>query len=782
MRKKNRLSVASLLVWLLCGLAFVQCSTTRNLPEGEVLYTGIRKIQINNKDKSPKGGSTLDEVEAAISVAPNNSFMGSASIRTPFPVGLWLYNGFANAKSGIGKWIFDKLAPTPVLISTVNPATRSKVGTNLLRDYGYFNGKVTYEIVDTKNPKKQKISYTIDMGKPYRIDSVIYEGFAQPVQELIEQHYDARLVHKGDQFDVTVLQRERERLMYLMRDNGFHYFRNEYITFLADTLLRPGAVCLKVTPRPNIPEEANKRYYIGNTFLSLTGFNGETPTDSMRQEDMTLYYYGDKPAVKMSVLRDRIIHKPGEIFSLKRLEYSQEGLTRLGIFKYNEFNYVPRDTTKANCWLDVWINSALDLPYDAQLELNVANKSTRQLGPGAIFTLSRKNFMRMGASLNLELKGSYEWQTQETTLGEKSKLNSYEMGASLSLNFPRLVLPWDGDKGNQYKFFSETNFKIYTNLLNRGRYFRMLSFGGQAQYSFRRRWSWRHTITPFQLTYNTLLSHTAVFDSVATANPLLFQSLDNQFIPAMKYTLTYDDAYKKKRKNSLWWESSITSAGNVTSLAYAIAGRGFKETNKQLLGTPFSQFLKLTSELRWLHTFDRKNQLAMRLMGGVIWAYGNRSVAPYSEQFYVGGANSIRAFTFKSIGPGRFLPDPTDAYAFMDATGDLKLEANIEYRFRILSNLFGGTLNGATFIDAGNVWLLRNDDARSGAQFSYGNFFKDIALGTGFGLRYDLSFLVLRLDLGAALHLPYATYKSGYYNVPKFRDGLSLHFAIGYPF
>ncbi len=148
----------------------------------------------------------------------------------------------------------------------------------------------------------------------------------------------------------------------------------------------------------------------------------------------------------------------------------------------------------------------------------------------------------------------------------------------------------------------------------------------------------------------------------------------------------------------------------------------------------------------------------------------------------MGGANSIRAFTFKSIGPGRFLPDPTDAYAFMDATGDLKLEANIEYRFRILSNLFGGTLNGATFIDAGNVWLLRNDDARPGAQFSYGNFFKDIALGTGFGLRYDLSFLVLRLDLGAALHLPYATYKSGYYNVPKFRDGLSLHFAIGYPF
>lgn len=169
-------------------------------------------------------------------------------------------------------------------------------------------------------------------------------------------------------------------------------------------------------------------------------------------------------------------------------------------------------------------------------------------------------------------------------------------------------------------------------------------------------------------------------------------------------------------------------------------------------------------------------------MGGVIWAYGNKTIAPYSEQFYVGGANSIRAFTVRSIGPGRFHPANNSDYSYVDETGDIKLEANLEYRFRILSNFLGGNLNGATFLDAGNVWLMRKDEARPGAEFSLRHFFDSIALGTGVGIRYDLSFLILRLDFGFALHVPYDTEKSGYYNIPKFKDGMGIHFAIGYPF
>jgi outer membrane protein assembly factor BamA len=172
-----------------------------------------------------------------------------------------------------------------------------------------------------------------------------------------------------------------------------------------------------------------------------------------------------------------------------------------------------------------------------------------------------------------------------------------------------------------------------------------------------------------------------------------------------------------------------------------------------------------------------KSSIAARLMGGILYSYGNQTVAPYSEQFYIGGANSIRAFTVRSLGPGSFHPDAANNYGYIDQTGDIKLEANVEYRFPLLGDLYG-----ATFLDAGNVWLLRKDEQRPGGQLTLKDFGKTIALGTGVGIRYDLTFLVVRLDLGIALHAPYETGKSGYYNIPKFKDGLGLHFAIGYPF
>ena len=422
-----------------------------------------------------------------------------------------------------------------------------------------------------------------------------------------------------------------------------------------------------------------------------------------------------------------------------------------------------------------------DLPYDSELEFNLTTKDTKQTGPGAKFNLSRKNFMRMGASLNLELKGSYEWQTSSTVDGRSSVMNSYELGAALSLQFPRIILPWLRDRIDPFRFPSNTNFKLYAEQINRARYFKMLSFGGTVSYSFQPKRSMKHSVTPLNLAFNTLQNRTDEFNQIAAQNPMLFYSLNDQFIPSQSYTVTFDNSFRK-RKNRVWWENSLTSAGNITSLVYAAFGQKFTEKDKKLLGTPFAQFLKYSSEVRNTVWFNDMHQLAFRAMGGIIWAYGNKTIAPYTEQFYVGGANSIRAFTIRSIGPGRYQPSADNTYSYVDQTGDIKLEANIEYRFRLLSKFAGGNLNGAVFLDAGNVWLLREDPARPDAQFTFNRFFDSIALGTGAGIRYDLEFLVLRLDLGIALHVPYDTGKKGYYNIPRFKDGMGLHFAIGYPF
>lgn len=764
------------LLGMLAGLS--SCSTTKHLPEGETLYLGLKNITIQNEDETKAGQTALDEVMGAISIAPNNAIVTYPNVRFPVPFGLWMYNRFERYEKGFGRWIFKHLAADPVLLSEVNPDTRAKVAGNLLRDYGFFDGHVTWKIDSTKNERAVKLSYDIDMGRPYRIDTLLYEGFAPRTDSLIHARSSERLVHTDDYFNVNTLNAERQRVVDLLRNHGYYYARTDFLTFLADTLMRPGYVMLKMVPAANLPKEALKTYHIGKTAVYLTGYNGEPPVDSMKLRDFTVFYAGDKPGLRFDVLRKRFLYRKGELYSQTRQDYTQEALSRLGVFKFNEMQYLPRSGEDT---LDVRVNAMFDLPYDSELELNVTTKSTKQTGPGAIFKLTKKNFLRMVASLNLELKGSYEWQTSSTVDGDKSVMNSYELGAALSLDFPRIVIPWVRNRIDPFRFPSETHFRIYAEQVNRARYFKMLSFGGSISYSFQKSRSMKHTVTPVHLAFNHLQRRTATFDSIALANPMLFHSLDDQFIPSISYTFTYDDSWRQRRWR-IWWENSFTSAGNITSAIYAAFGRGFKEKEKKFLGTPFAQFLKFTSEIRPLFYINEKQQLAGRLMAGVIWAYGNKTIAPYNEQFYVGGANSIRAFTVRSLGPGRFHPADNAAYSYVDETGDIKLEANLEYRFRLFSNMFGGNLNGAVFLDAGNVWLMRKDEARPGAEFTFKHFFDNIAVGTGVGIRYDLSFLVLRLDWGIALHVPYETGRSGYYNIPRFKDGQGLHFAIGYPF
>ena len=772
MRNKN-----TLLVGLLCILMSA-CSTTKNLPDGETLYTGIDKQEVVNEDKTLAGITALTEVEAALAYAPNNAIFGSSSLRWPVPFGLWVYNGFEKYqdKKGIGRWIFDHLGKSPVLMSSVNGETRAKVATNLLHDYGYFNGSVSYKEVPQKNPKEAKVSYVIDMARPYFLDSIAYLKYPHYADSLIQSTRSLSVLKSEENFSVIKLEEERQRLSNLFRNHGYYYYRPEFTTYRADTLQKSGYVSLQVVPRNGIPAEAKKQYYIGNTSVYLTGYDNEPPTDTLRLRTMTFYYSGKKPGIRPNALMRNVFFRKGELFSQDRQTFTQEAIARMGVFRYSEFRYEPKDTTANGDTLNVNMYATFDKPYNAELELNMTTKSTDQTGPGAVFKITRNNFQRMGANLSFEVRGSYEWQTNSNVEGNSSKLNSYELGTSLSLDFPRLILPWKDTDLLRSRYQQKTSFKIYGNLLNRARFFNMLSFGGNVTYDFRKSRTWKHTITPFQLTFNTLMSTTERFDSITATNPSLALSLGDQFIPSMNYTFTYDNA-RLKRDYQLWWENSITSAGNVTSLLYAALGKDFSEKNKKLLGTPFAQFMKFTSEIRTLFKVGEKQHIAARLMGGVLWSYGNQTIAPYSEQFYIGGANSLRAFTVRSLGPGTYNPGENTKYGYLDQTGDIKLEANVEYRFPIFGDLYG-----ATFLDAGNVWLMRKDESRPGGELTLKNFAKSIALNTGVGVRYDLTFLVIRLDMGIALHVPYETGKSGYYNIPKFKDGLGLHFAIGYPF
>lgn len=763
-------------IYILTLLIICSCSTTRLIEDGEQLYTGTKRIHFEGQKEFASGeiGETaITEVEAALAATPNASIAGSSKYKG-IPFGLWWYNAFGNSKGKVGEWFFRNFATTPVLISKVNPELRSHVATNVLSYYGYFNGKVTPTIItDKKNPKKAAVEYNITLHRPYILGNIEYRGFSGNADSIITASSRSSLLKSGEQFSVKNLSGERERINTLLRNNGYYYSQTGYIEILADTVNRPGEVDLRLQPIKGLSANVKRPYRIGHLYLRVNDNKSRygAATDTLTRGNVSYIFTGDKQPVRQGAILRNIFLRHGELYSQQEQQRSLQQLSKMNIFGSVNFNFTPRPESDS---LDMFVTAQLDKPYNFTFELNATSKSNSQIGPGSKVTLSRNNIFRGGEILKLSLQGSYEWQTDGSVKGRQAVINSWEIGSDVSLTFPRLFFPVIHRR--YLRFPATTALRLYGSQMNRSGFFKMVHVGGDVEYKIYTKNTTTHTVTPFRLTYDMLQRTTAKFDSIAASNRSIANSFRNQFIPAMQYTFTYDNTPTPHR-NKTWLEVSATSSGNVTSLLFAAFGEKWDKKDKNLFKNPYAQFVKLTAEIRQLYRINAKNHIATRFMAGVIKSYGNSDYAPYSEQFYIGGANSLRAFTVRSIGPGSYHPDKETRYSYLDETGTLKFEANIEYRFGIF-----GDLNGALFVDAGNVWLLEKDESRPGGEFKLDSFAKQIALNTGAGLRYDLEFMVLRLDFGVALHAPYDTGKSGYYNIPNFGKGFAWHFAIGYPF
>lgn len=766
------------IIYIMSALLLTACSTTKYVPEGDQLYTGIKKLEFIEPElyaATPTGETAMEEVTYALSCAPNGSIAGSSSLRG-LPIGLWWYNRYHNAKSRLGKWFFNTFATDPVLISGVNPELRAQVATDILKYYGYFNGKVESQVItDKKNPKKAKVSYTVKLGKPYVYDSIAYCNFPPSADSLITATMRNRLVKTGEQFNAAAMEEERNRLNSLFRNNGYYYYQPGYINYLADTVSVPGMVSMRVQPLNNLSPLISRIWKIGKINLRVTnenmGLSRGMKADTLKGRNFTYVYYGDKPPVRLGALLRNIQIRRGELYSHDSQQLSLQRMGQMNIFSSVNFNLTPRSDSDT---LDVNISAQLDKPYDLTFELNVTSKSNDQIGPGSKISIARRNVFRGGETLKLSLTGSYEWQTDKNVKGRAAVINSWEMGADVSLTFPRLFFPIIHRR--HLRMPSSTSLRIFTNQMNRSGFFRMIRSGGDATYKIFTKTTTTHTVIPFRLSYDMLLSTTAKFDSIAAGNRSIENSFRNQFIPAMQYTFTYDNASTGHR-NKTWLEASVTSAGNVTSLMFAAFGKSLSEKNKNIMGNPYAQFIKATAEIRQLWRINSNHYIATRMMLGAIHSYGNSDYAPYSEQFHIGGANSLRAFTVRSVGPGSYHPSGENRYSYLDETGTLKFETNIEYRFRLVADL-----HGAIFADAGNIWLMKKDPERPGGEITLSDLGDQIALNTGFGFRYDLEFLVLRVDFGLGLHAPYKTKRKGYFNLSPFKDGFAWHFAIGYPF
>lgn len=742
------------------------CSTTRRLPDGEQLYTGIKKIDIITEDgeKIPDGVTT--QLTEAVSVSPNNAIFGSAQYRWPVPMGLWVYNNWNNPPKGLKHWLYEKLVSEPVLVSDVRPNVRSKMADEILDNNGYFRGSASYEIIDQKNPRKAKINYTIHTGPAYTLDSISLLPDTCRLNHLIDSiaMRDPYLV-RGERYSTDSLSAVRTRITNKLRNRGFYFFRPDYIEYMADSVNHPLKIDLRMMLASNIPAAMLAQYTTGNVTVYVHRNKGGGTPDTIPTANATLIQM-QPSRLRQKLIPECVTFRKGKTFSVRDMNNTQTRLARLGIFNAINIEVVP-DSAFANRQLNVAVNCTFDTPLEATFELNASSKSNSYIGPGMLIGLTNRNIFGGGEQFNVTLTGNYEWQTGK---GKSSLFNSYEVGISTSLAVPRLLAPNFIRRRNRN--LNWTRFTLDFDMLNRPHYFKMAQFNLSFSYDWQSSRYSSHSLTPFKLTYTNLLHTTEAFDSITGANPAIALSFRSQYIPQLSYTYTFDRAFNSS--NSLTWQFSVQEAGNLFWSIYELCG---KKGEKELFSTPFSQFVKAQTQLVYNRRLWGNNWLVSRVAVGAAHAYGNAKEVPYAEQFYVGGANSIRAFTVRSLGPGSYRPPEDVQNSYFDQTGTFKFEMNVEYRFQII-----GPLHGALFVDAGNVWLLKNDPLRPGGQLTASHFLRDIALGTGAGVRFDIGMLVLRGDLGIGIHAPYDTGRSGYYNMESFGKSLAFHLAIGYPF
>ena len=788
----NRYYIGLLLLALIVALS-TSCSTTKKLGENDVLYTGVKHLKYHEAGTKLDAG-VKDDIFTAINVRPNNPLY-SPYYRTPFPFGLMIYNNIDEDATGFKGWLYRHFAAKPVLIKRVNPKARVDMINTILRNNGYFTSSASYSLIPSKNPKKAKISYDVNVNPPYTIGNVHYTGGKSELLMMVDSLARAnRYLQTGSRYCLDSLSAVRIDITNYVRNHGYYFFRPEYIQYLADSVQENGVIHLRLVESNDIPNNARMRYITHDIVATVVNDDARGVPDTIENDRCTLIKY--QPVyIKDHVIPNCIRARRGGLFRVNSIDRTQAALSRLGIFSTVDIQLNPLDsvTPEGEGLLDLVINCQLDKPWEVTFEMHGVSTSNSFIGPGVDIGASHKNAFGAGEKFSVDIYGNYEWQTGGAGSYKGADFNSYEFGIESKLDFPRLLAPRFLYPSRRYTNW--TRFALSADLMNRPDFFKM------SQLSLAATWEWHadryssHVLTPFKLTYNRVLSMSdrfknmlngiVVTDSDTVVGPpkkALKESFKNVFIPKIEYTYTFDRDITNR--DHITFTGTVTEAGNIASGLWSMFG---VKGTKKLLGTPFSQFVKAQGQVVWTRRLGVKSALATRLLLGVAHAYGNSSEVPYREQFYVGGSNSVRGFAVRTLGPGSFHPAEVDPnaknseeiarYSYYDQTGTFKFEANAEYRFPIL-----GYFNGAVFLDAGNIWLLEDDTERPGGKLKMKNFFKELALGTGVGLRFDMTMLVVRADLGIAIHAPYETSRGGYFNIPSFKKALAFHLAIGYPF
>lgn len=737
------------------------CNVKKYVPENELLYTGGKVIV--ESDTVIEHQKQLKEVlEEVLQPEPNKKILGMR-------LGLYYYYLMQKDNpSFFTKFLYRKIGEKPVYKSDVDEYEVRELLINRLENRGFFYSNAISEFNDRK--KTSSVEYTVKTPSPYRLATYQMDSMSEPAYSQIKKSFEASYFKKNMRLDLAHMKTERQRIDKDLKDAGYYNFNAEFLKFEVDTnQYEKKKFDLFLGLKDNTPQKSLVPYKI--TKINVYGkHDTQDSTISSVERYNDKNYINSERYFKSKHLDEYIQLKEGQYYNSTDSKNTSRRLSSIGLYKYVSLQYNEMDERLTDevgeLEVDIFLSPLNKRALRA--ELQAVTKSNNFSGPGLNLTYSSRNLFKGGEILNVIAKGAYEFQASAKGSGANYSL---ETGLKTELIVPRVLFPIKLDH-NYFEYnIPKTIMSIEGNYMHRSKLYTLLSGTTKFGYTWQANKYMHYEVNPISVNYTKLFYTSAEFDQVLEKNPFIKSSFDQKLISGLTSTITYNGLIDTYKKHKFYASSNIELAGNSISL---FARRSGTSDKKRFLGLEYAQFAKADLDIRYHLNLGKEQLLAARIYGGYGIAYGNSDVVPYIRQFYSGGAYSVRAFRIRGLGPGTFNKEENPNISYFDQTGNIRLEANLEYRFPIYS-----FLKGAVFVDAGNIWNSSANEMYNGTDKFSSKFIEELGMGAGVGVRIDVQGFVIRFDLASPFHDPSLPRGKRY----DFRWNKSiLNFAIGYPF
>ena len=766
------------LVALMSVIFMVSCSPVKFVPEDKYLISKV-KVEVDNQNMNKESAKSL------IKQKENYKILGFLKFH------LLLYN--LSSKKKTDDWL--KRIGEPPQIYDEDLSKRSE---DQLKEYayskGYFRASVSSDVSYKEKKRKTVINYRLKTGEQYIIRGINYQIRDSSLQTLYFNSALKSEIKEGDAFDIEAIEKHQLNIVKLYRDNGYFYFSKDDVKFIADSSVHEKQVFVDLLIRPAKNSQIDSAkvfqpFYLNNFFISVLPGNSPVTvgrdsvgvfSDTITWDNFTLYQ--TKQVTYPPALFNRTMRlNKGMLYRNAEVESAFNAFSRLRQFRFVDIQFREVNSANDTNLLDTYIRLAPLNKQATSFDIEGTNTSGN-FGIAGNVTYTHRNLFRGAEVFQLSFLGGIE-RIEQLNNGVPNYFNTREFGVESSLMIPKLLGPGNFISDFE-RFLPKTVITLGYNYQKRPEYTRTIStlkFG----YDWKSTEDLRHTWN--LLDYNKVNVYDYDPKFIDGIQDLYIKSsFTDHLIFAMNYSFIFSNQRLNTIKDYTYVRFNIESSGNLLWVLSKITNRNkfqavdslgnFQSGYYKVFDTRFAQYVKSDIEYSRGFSIDKFNSVVTRAFFGIGLPYGNFDVLPFEKKYFSGGANGIRAWPVRSLGPGTYKASPEE---YPNQTADIKLEANLEYRFHLIS-----FIEGTLFLDAGNIWAINEKDNRSGAQFRLNQFYRQIAFGTGTGLRFDMSYFILRLDLGMKLRDPSETENKGW--IPGNRSYTSrdfnFTFAIGYPF